>query len=126
LTREELARQVLLLLGLEPSGDVDVAGQSEWHDERGANQLAEQVPTERDGVTGVTGVTGVGLTRAQIRVMELLDEGMRPKEIARMLNTSVSTVRKHISNAAAALGARGALAATSAFRRLVRAHDDRP
>ena len=58
------------------------------------------------------------LTSREIEVLSLLAAGLRPVEIARQLFIAVTTVRKHISNAAEKLGSRGIMATVLTAQRL--------
>lgn len=124
LTRAEVARHALLLLGFGEASEVDeltrpgqVQGVGPVNGAGAEYELARRR-------SGPSGDGPVRLTAAQTRVMELLEAGMRPQEIADALSTSVSTVRKHIAHAAQAMGVSGMLAATSAFRRLAQSRNE--
>ena len=58
------------------------------------------------------------LTSREIEVLSLLAAGLRPVEIARQLFIAVTTVRKHISNAAEKLDSRGIMATVLTAQRL--------
>ncbi|HEY2474148.1 MAG TPA: LuxR C-terminal-related transcriptional regulator [Candidatus Cybelea sp.] len=59
-----------------------------------------------------------GLTRSEIEILKLLDEGLTPKEIAQRTSRSVNTVRVHVANTIAKLGCHGHSEAIRAARRL--------
>ena len=57
------------------------------------------------------------LTPRETEILGLLAQGLRPAEVARQLFISVSTVRKHISNACEKLHSHGMISAIAAAQR---------
>ncbi|MFY9630467.1 MAG: LuxR C-terminal-related transcriptional regulator [Candidatus Cybelea sp.] len=59
-----------------------------------------------------------GLTRSEMEVLKMLEEGLTPKQIAEKTSRSVRTVRVHVANTIAKLGCHGHAEAIRTARRL--------
>ena len=59
-----------------------------------------------------------GLTRSEMEVLKMLEEGLTPKQIAEKTSRSLSTVRVHVANTIAKLGCHGHAEAIRTARRL--------
>ena len=59
-----------------------------------------------------------GLTRSEMEMLRMLEEGLTPKQIAEKTSRSVNTVRVHVANTIAKLGCHGHAEAVRTARRL--------
>ncbi len=59
-----------------------------------------------------------GLTRSEMEILGMLEEGLTPKQIAEKTSRSVNTVRVHVANTIAKLGCHGHAEAIRTARRL--------
>ncbi len=59
-----------------------------------------------------------GLTRSEMEILRMLEEGLTPKQIAEKTSRSLNTVRVHVANTIAKLGCHGHAEAVRTARRL--------